>query len=78
MSKESTQMGYSQGTATRSQDMHQYVFLMLGAFLLIVISFPISFTRVSKEKKFAPYNFHLKSLTPEYKALKPVTPINKP
>jgi hypothetical protein len=58
----------------KSQDMHQYVFLMLGAFMLIAASFPISFWRVSQEKMFAPYNAHLKSLTPEYKPSKPVIP----
>lgn len=54
----------------RSQHMHRYVWLMLGAFMLILVSFPVSFLRVSQEKKFAPYQSHLKSLTPEYKPLK--------
>jgi hypothetical protein len=62
----------------KSQDMHRYVFLMLGAFILIAASFPVSFWRVSQEKKFAPYDAHLKSLTPEYKLSKPVTPLPKP
>ncbi|WP_143289186.1 hypothetical protein [Brunnivagina elsteri] len=67
-----------QTKSTRSQDMHKYIFLMLGAFMLIVVSYPVSFLRVSQEKKFDPYNSHLKSLTPEYKPSKPVTPVQKP
>jgi hypothetical protein len=51
--------------------MHKYIFGLIGIFLLIAISYPIAFIRVSQEKKFANYNSHLKSLTMEYKAVKP-------
>jgi hypothetical protein len=51
--------------------MHKYVFGLLGVFLLIAVSYPMSFIRVSQDKKFANYNLHLKSLTMEYKPVKP-------
>jgi hypothetical protein len=51
--------------------MHKYIFGLLGVFLLIAISYPIAFIRVSQDKKLANYNFHLKSLTMEYKPVKP-------
>ncbi|MBW4510513.1 MAG: hypothetical protein KME64_28955 [Scytonematopsis contorta HA4267-MV1] len=54
-----------------SKEMHRYVLLMLGVFVLFTISFPIAFFRVSKEKKFAEYNSHLKSLTVEGNSIKP-------
>jgi hypothetical protein len=54
-----------------SQEMHRYVFYLLGVFLLFTISFPIAFFRVSKDKNFAEYNFHVKSLTLEGNPVKP-------
>jgi hypothetical protein len=50
-----------------SRELHKYVWMMVGVFVLIAATFPIALMRVSKEKKFAAYNFHLKSLTPEGK-----------
>jgi hypothetical protein len=62
---------HSKSKPIPSQQMHRYVFYLLGVFLLFAISFPISFWRVSKEKKFADYNSHLKSLTLEGNPIKP-------
>jgi hypothetical protein len=50
-----------------SRELHKYVWMMVGVFVLIAATFPIALMRVSKDKKFAAYNFHLKSLTPEGK-----------
>lgn len=48
-----------------AKELHKYVWIMVGVFGLVAASFPIAMMRVSKDKKFAPYNFHLKPLTPE-------------
>lgn len=45
--------------------LHKYVWIMAGVFGLIAASFPIAMMRVSQDKKFAAYNSHVKSLTPE-------------
>jgi hypothetical protein len=54
-----------------AKQMHGYVITMSGLFLLFTISLQFACMRVSQDKKFAKYNFHLKSLTVEYK---PETP----
>jgi hypothetical protein len=51
--------------------MHGYVFGLLGVFLLFTITFPIACWRLRQDKKFAKYDFHLKSLTVEYKPIQP-------
>lgn len=48
-----------------AREMHKYVWVFVGVFFLIVGSFPISFWRVSQERKFA--GFHVKSLTEQGK-----------
>lgn len=54
-----------------AKQMHGYVITMLGVFLLFTISLQLACLRVSQDKKFAKYNFHLRSLTVEYKPGKP-------
>lgn len=49
--------------------MHGYVFGLFGVFLLFTITFPIACWRISHDKKFAKYDFYLKSLTVEYKPI---------
>jgi|ERR671932_140088 hypothetical protein len=48
-----------------AREMHKYVWILLGVFTLLAVTFPTAFIRVSKDKKFAAYNFHVKSLTLE-------------
>jgi len=48
-----------------AREMYKYVWILLGVFILLAVTFPTAFIRVSKDKKFAAYNFHLKSLTIE-------------
>lgn len=64
-----TRQGQSKQVLARG--MHKYVWILLGVFTLIVASFPTALIRVSKDKKFADYNFHVKSLTLEGKLSKP-------
>ena len=52
-----------------AQELHKYVVGLIGVFALVVITYPIAMTRVAHQKKFAPYNSHLKSLTLEYKPI---------
>ncbi len=54
-----------------AQELHKYVLGLVGVFLLFIITYPISMNRVTQKEKFAPYQFHLKSLTPEYKPIEP-------
>lgn len=54
----------------KAKDLHKYVWCLLGVFFLFIATFPIACIRVSQDKKFAKYNFHLKSLTIEYKPQK--------
>jgi hypothetical protein len=54
-----------------AQELHKYVVGLFGVFLLFLITYPIAMNRVSQKEKFAPYQSHLKSLTPEYKSIDP-------
>src|SRR5919199_1379927 len=54
-----------------AREMHKYVWILVGVFTLIAATFPTALIRVSKDKKFAAYNFHVKSLTLEGKLSKP-------
>jgi hypothetical protein len=54
-----------------AKQMHGYVITMFGLFVLFTISLQFACMRVSQDKKFTKYNFHLKSLTVEYKPEKP-------
>ncbi|MCY7368042.1 MAG: hypothetical protein LH474_07805 [Chamaesiphon sp.] len=58
-----------------AQELHKYVIGLIGIFIAIVITYPISMSRVAQKEKFAPYKSHVKSLTLEYK---PVEPEAKP
>ena len=49
-----------------AQELHKYVVGLVGIFMLFLITYPIAMARVSQKEKFAPYQSHLKSLTPEY------------
>ena len=55
-----------------AQELHKYVLGLIGVFGLIVISCPIAMNRVAQKEKFAPYKSHVKSLTLEYKPVKPL------
>lgn len=55
-----------------AQELHKYILGLIGVFGLIVISCPIAMNRVAQKEKFAPYKSYLKSLTPEYKPVKPL------
>ena len=54
-----------------ARELHKYVIGLVGVFALAVITYPIAMTRVAQKEKFAPYKSHLKSLTLEYKPVKP-------
>jgi hypothetical protein len=54
-----------------AQELHKYVIGLTAVFAAFVITVPIAVIRVTQSKKLAPYNFHLKSLTLEYKPVKP-------
>jgi hypothetical protein len=55
-----------------AQELHKYVIGLIGVFIAIVITYPISMSRVAQnEKKFIPYKSHIKSLTLEYKPVEP-------
>ncbi len=47
------------------RELHTYIWILVGVFTLVAATFPTALIRVSKDKKFATYNFHLKSLTLE-------------
>ena len=55
-----------------AQELHKYVLGLIGVFGLIVVSCPIAMNRVAQKEKFAPYKSYLKSLTLEYKPVKPL------
>jgi hypothetical protein len=50
-----------------ARELHKYPIGLVGIFMMFLISYPISMSRVSQAAKFAPYGAHLKSLTPEYR-----------
>ena len=54
-----------------AQELHKYVLGLLSLFMLFVVTYPISMSRVTEKEKFAPYQSHLKSLTLEYKPVEP-------
>ena len=54
-----------------ARDLHKYIWVLIGVFTLIAATFPTALMRVSKDKKFAAYNFHVKSLTLEGQLPKP-------
>jgi hypothetical protein len=55
-----------------AQELHKYVIGLIGVFIAIVFTYPISMSRVAQnEKKFVPYKSHIKSLTLEYKPVEP-------
>ncbi len=54
-----------------AQELHKYVIGLVGLFLMFIVTYPISMSRVSQKEKFAPYESHLKSLTLEYKPIEP-------
>ena len=65
------QMRQVQTKQISAREMHKYVWILVGVFTLLAVSFPTACIRVSKDKKFAAYNFHLKSLTLEGKLSQP-------
>lgn len=69
-----TEMRQVQIKQNSVRQMHKYVWILVGVFTLIAASFPTALMRVSKDKKFAAYNFHLKSLTLEGELPKPSSP----
>jgi hypothetical protein len=54
-----------------AQELHKYVVGLVSLFILFLTTYPIAMSRVSQKEKFAPYQSHLKSLTPEYKPIEP-------
>lgn len=54
-----------------AQELHKYVMGLIGVFVMIAITYPISMSRVAQKEQFAPYKSYLKSLTPEYKQVEP-------
>ncbi|WP_310425457.1 hypothetical protein [Chamaesiphon sp. VAR_48_metabat_135_sub] len=54
-----------------AEELHKYVLGLIGVLMLFAITYPIAMHRVAQEEKFAPYKFYLKSLTLEYKPIKP-------
>jgi hypothetical protein len=66
-----TQVNNSVDSANRisAQELHKYVIGLVGVFLLFISTYPIAMSRVTQKEKFAPYQFHLKSLTQEYKPI---------
>ena len=54
-----------------AQELHKYVIGLIGIFIAIVVTYPISMSRVAQKEKFAPYKSHVKSLTLEYKPVEP-------
>jgi hypothetical protein len=50
-----------------ARELHKYPIGLVGIFLMFLITYPLAMSRVSQDAKFAPYNAHLKSLTPEYR-----------
>jgi hypothetical protein len=54
-----------------AQELHKYVLGLIGVFMLMVITYPISMNRVAQKENFAPYKSYLKSLTLEYKPVEP-------
>ncbi len=55
-----------------AQELHKYVIGLIGVFIAMVATYPIAMSRVAQnEKKFIPYQSHLKSLTLEYKPVEP-------
>ncbi|WP_017654982.1 hypothetical protein [Fortiea contorta] len=61
----------TESSITTSQKLHKYVLLILVVPILFALTFPITCVRVSKDKKFANFQFHLKSLTIEGAPQKP-------
>jgi hypothetical protein len=55
------------------QKLHKIVFSLLGVFTLMALSYPVAMFRVSQMDKFQPYNFHVKSLTPDYKQVQAIS-----
>jgi hypothetical protein len=58
-------------TRISAQELHKYVWGLIGMLMLFIITYPIAMSRVSQKEKFAPYQSHLKSLTPEYQPIEP-------
>jgi hypothetical protein len=58
-------------TRISARELHKYVVGLVGVLMLFLITYPIAMSRVSQKEKFAPYQSHLKSLTPEYQPLEP-------
>ncbi|MEJ1935678.1 hypothetical protein WDZ92_36260 [Nostoc sp. NIES-2111] len=50
---------------TSSRKMHKYVWMLVGVFSLMAVSYPVAMFRVSQKEKF--HGFHVKSLTIEGK-----------
>ncbi|BCL37332.1 hypothetical protein [Nostoc sp. MS1] len=50
---------------TSSRQMHKYVWMLVGVFSLMAVSYPVAMFRVSQKEKFQ--GFHVKSLTVEGK-----------
>jgi hypothetical protein len=53
----------TQKTQSQARSMHKYVWLLVGVWSLLVITFAIALKRVSQSEKFS--GFHVKSLTLE-------------
>jgi hypothetical protein len=58
-------------TRISARELHKYVVGLVSVLILFWITYPIAMSRVSQKEKFAPYQSHLKSLTPEYKPIEP-------
>ena len=58
-------------TRIAAEELHKYVVGLVGVFMVFLVTYPIAMSRVSQKEKFIPYQFHLKSLTPEYKSIEP-------
>jgi hypothetical protein len=54
-----------------AQELHKYVWGLVGVFMAIVITYPMAMDRVSKQGKMIPYQSHLRSLDKEYKPVQP-------
>ncbi len=50
---------------TSSKQLHKYVWMLVGVFSLMAVSYPVAMFRVSHKEKF--HGFHVKSLTMEGK-----------
>jgi hypothetical protein len=58
-------------TRITDRELHKYVVGLVGVLMLFLITYPLAMARVSQKAKFAPYQSHLKSLTPEYQPIEP-------